>query len=76
MLKKRKNQEEAANNQAHGGGVGNIFKTIIEGFNANASHNPYRRPVNSRAGGQGSSGDIKYSKIMGPIMNQNFEEHH
>lgn len=77
LLKKRKNQEEAANNQGSlGGGVGNIFKTIIEGFNANASNNPYRRPQNIRAGNaQGNQADSRYQKIMGPIMNPTEDNH-
>ena len=76
LLKKRKNQEEAANNQnALGGSVGNIFKTIIEGFNANSSNNPFRRPQNARnANMQAGNVESRYQKMMGPMMNQTFED--
>lgn len=48
--------EEAAE-KSHGAGsvssVGNIFKTIIEGFNANSTNNPYRRPAGHQNLGSG-----------------------
>ena len=71
MLKKRKNQEEAAANQhGFGGGVGNIFKTIIEGFNSNSA-NAYgknRQFARSSFGNTNNQTDGRYQKMMGPLQ--------